>query len=558
MKRFGLLFCSFLLVVVINAQLKVTSGATVTVTGGAALFCGGDVINDAGGTITNNGKMEVQGSFVNSGTYNTTTADDSLILSGTGNVLLNGGSSVLTNLWINKTSALDEVKLSGTTLLSGKLDYDQGNFTTDPITNPSYLFSAPASAVFDFAAGKEITGKVRRTSWANGAMTIFNQPNMLITTAGGVAPSDFTVTMIPQSGGGDPTGTEREVKRKFLFGQTGGSGFTTDVRMPYLDAELNTNTEGNMVTWQNISSVWNGRLTPVTRDGANNYVGTTGLTTTDIANEWKLADPNYTMNVTAFLRGAWVNGSSNMRTTLKSGGLVPTTQPYGGAPFNYAGTESVGAVPDSVVDWVLVELRMPNDGLPASATAATAVGRKAAFLLKTGAVVELDGVTPVSFDINKQGAGFIVVRHRNHLGIMSNSLASNTTGSYTNNFSTLGNYYTNPSALSAPATILNPNPPGNTIYGMWPGDVNGSRAVTSTDISLVNATIAGPLSGNTFVYSTRDITLDRNVTSTDVSQTNFSLSATAQQNPSAKNSNGTNIDNRPKKIVSHIPDGSDD
>ena len=217
MKKISFLVCSTLVALVMNAQLKVTSGATITITGGAVVFCGGDVTNDAGGTITNNGKLEVQGSFANAGTYNTSTADDSLIMSGAGNVLLNGGSSTLTNLWINKTSAANEVKLAGTTLLSGKLDYDEGSFTTDPITNPSFLFSAPVTATFDFAANKEIIGRVRRTGWTTGAMRIFNQPNMQVTTAGGTPPTDFTVTMIPQSAGGDPTGAEREVKRKFQF-----------------------------------------------------------------------------------------------------------------------------------------------------------------------------------------------------------------------------------------------------------------------------------------------------------------------------------------------------
>lgn len=232
MKKFSFLVCGTLVALVMNAQLKVTSGATITITGNAVVFCGGDVTNDAGGIITNNGKLEVQGSFSNAGTYNTTTADDSLIMSGAGNVTLNGGSSVLTNLWINKTSAANEVKLAGTTLLSGKLDYDEGNFTTDPITNPSFLFSAPVTATFDFAANKEIVGRVRRTGWSNGAMRIFNQANMQVTTAGGTPPTDFTVTMIPQSAGGDPTGTEREVKRKFQFAQTGGTGFTSDIRYP--------------------------------------------------------------------------------------------------------------------------------------------------------------------------------------------------------------------------------------------------------------------------------------------------------------------------------------
>jgi hypothetical protein len=47
----------------------------------------------------------------------------------------------------------------------------------------------------------------------------------------------------------------------------------------------------------------------------------------------------------------------------------------------------------TIVDWALVELRMPADGLPASATSATIVGRRAGFFLSNGTLVGLDGAT---------------------------------------------------------------------------------------------------------------------------------------------------------------------
>ena len=46
-----------------------------------------------------------------------------------------------------------------------------------------------------------------------------------------------------------------------------------------------------------------------------------------------------------------------MNTSLLTGGYIPTTQPYSGAPWSYSGTESVGSIPALVVDWILVELR---------------------------------------------------------------------------------------------------------------------------------------------------------------------------------------------------------
>ena len=229
-------------------------------------------IQNASGTITNDGKLEVQGNFINDVTYNSTGNEDSVILSGTGIDTLTMGSSVINNLTINKTTGADIIRLGSSVTVNSKLDYLSGTFTTDPILNPAFVLSSPVAAVYNFAAGKEIIGTVKRTGWSNGTARIFNQPNMLVTTNGGTTPTSFTVTMIPQSGGGDPTQIEREVKRKFLFAQTGGSGFTADIRYPYIAGELNTNVEANVVPWELISSEWNARLTPITRDIVNRYI----------------------------------------------------------------------------------------------------------------------------------------------------------------------------------------------------------------------------------------------------------------------------------------------
>jgi hypothetical protein len=530
-----------------SAQL-VNDGAIIKVQPGAIIFCAGNFENKNSGSISNDGKIEVQGNFLNSATYNSVTADDSLILSGAGNVTLNGGASTYTNLWINKTAASDRVTLTATTLLSGKLDYDQGVFTTDPITNPAYLFSAPTTAVFDIAAGKEIIGNVRRTGWANGSAIVFNQPNMQVTTNAGTAPTNLTVTMIPLTESGDPTDNEREVKRKFVFSQTGGTGFTSDVRMPYLSGELNTNTEANLVPWGRFTGVWNGKLTPVTRDAPNDWVSTTGITQTDFINEWKLADPRYTMNATVLLRGPYNIGTGLMNTTLNSSGLLDQpvggalNQPYNTTPFNYTGTENVAtgffAAHPTIVDWVLAELRIPATGLGADAASATIVGRKAGFLLNNGTVVGLDGVTPLSFDINKQGAGFMTIRHRNHLGVMSASLPSNVTGSYANDFRVLNNWYKAPGAPTDPEILLTPS----ANYGLWAGDANKSGNLSATDINSIKVAIAASSTG----YLLTDVNMTANLAASDLNLTKLMIS----------NSGTGSLPGRPATAKStNIPDG---
>ena len=511
-----------------KAQLN-NNGATITIQNNAYVMVMGDIKN-ASGTITNDGKIEVQGNFTNAGTYTSTGNEDSLIMTGTGLDTLTAGSAIINYLTINKATATDIVRLGGSVTVNKKLDYLSGVFTTDPILHPSYIFTSPVAAVYNFAAGKEITGSVKRTGWSNGTARIFNQPNMQVTTNGGIVPTSFTVTMIPQTGGGDPTQNEREVKRKFLFAQSGGSGFTADIRYPYLTGELNTNVEANIVPWELITSEWNARLTPATRDLVNHYVMTTGIAAADLAQEWKLADPKYTFNVTAYLRGPW-NGTT-MNTNLNSGGIIPLSQPYNTAPFNYTGTESVGSIPNAnIVDWVLVEHRKPATGLPSDATSATITGRQAAFLLNNGTIVNLDGVTPLSFNITKQGAAFIVVRHRNHLGVLSNSIPSNAAGTFANDYSSLANSYKANGASSDPVVLLSG---GGGKYGLWAGDANKSGVVNATDVSAVKLAIASSSTG----YLLTDLNLSNSINATDVSLAKSTISSSGSGSaPSVANSN---------------------
>lgn len=107
------------------------------------------------------------------------------------------------------------------------------------------------------------------------------------------------------------------------------------------------------------------------------------------------------------LQGAY-NGT-DMSTALSTS--LPTAQPYTEV---YDGTETVAAIPSNdIVDWVLVELRYPENVVLAS---------RAAFLRKDGMVVDLDGISPVAFEGVKRLEYYVAVRHRNHLGVMTTDL----------------------------------------------------------------------------------------------------------------------------------------
>ncbi len=127
----------------------------------------------------------------------------------------------------------------------------------------------------------------------------------------------------------------------------------------------------------------------------------------------------YPVTVTArgLLQGAYDAQSGLMRDNLRANGLLPLAQPYG--PFlGYTGNEQVRpevlAVtgPDAVVDWVVLEVR-------SAATPNVVAGRRAALLQRDGDIVDLDGVSPVRIWQAPRGIHHIALRHRNHLGTMT-------------------------------------------------------------------------------------------------------------------------------------------
>lgn len=122
-----------------------------------------------------------------------------------------------------------------------------------------------------------------------------------------------------------------------------------------------------------------------------------------------------------FLQGPYGTGPL-MSDALRSGNMVPAQEPYTQLGFTHAGggggeTVAAGVLnvsgTNAIVDWVLVELRTAG---PAYAVVAT----RSALVQRDGDVVDTDGVSPVAFTVGN-GNYHVVVRHRNHLGVMSAS-----------------------------------------------------------------------------------------------------------------------------------------
>jgi hypothetical protein len=183
--------------------------------------------------------------------------------------------------------------------------------------------------------------------------------------------------------------------RYWTITQSGLTGFTTTV---YLDAgNLPSGiTVDDLVILKrsNSSSDW----TPLNTSKIGNTVYATGITS---FSEFALGYESVILEVKIFLEGPY-NGT-DMNVLLNS--EIPTTSPYTEDP------RTVSSVPADVVDWVLVELRKDANG--------TAVKSKSVFLFKNGKLVNDDAsAEEVKMDIPK-GDYFIVIKHRNHLSVMS-------------------------------------------------------------------------------------------------------------------------------------------
>jgi hypothetical protein len=141
---------------------------------------------------------------------------------------------------------------------------------------------------------------------------------------------------------------------------------------------------------------------------------------------------DYVVELTAFLEGPFT--ADQMAASLNLGDHLPLTQPYNTAPWNYTGSESVAVIPNaSVVDWVLVEFR-DTPGGAATATAATAVETRAAFILTDGSIVDVDGFSPILLNASISDNLFAVIHHRNHIPVMSATAVPKTGNVYHFNF----------------------------------------------------------------------------------------------------------------------------
>ena len=206
------------------------------------------------------------------------------------------------------------------------------------------------------------------------------------------------------------------------------------------------------------------------------------------------------LNIKAFLEGPYSAGTMSTALNLA---LIPHTQPYNVSPWNYSGTENVTSIPADVVDWVLVELR--DAATPATATPATRLSGwpKAMFLKKDGSIVALDGVSPP--DIGNPTVSnnlYAVIRHRNHIAVMSATGLTLTGNTYSYDFST--------AVTQAYGGAAGYKQIGTGGFGMVAGDIDSDGSLYNSDFLQWRIN-----SGTINAYNNSDLDFDNSVYNSD-------------------------------------------
>ena len=402
-----------------NAQFFIQPGATVTVQG----------------DVTSN--TDIQGTGI-------------LQMKGTSLQNLNMNGFTIPNLEIDNTSNVTltgVAKVSGVlTFTNGKLQLGANNFI---LASTGSFAGTPGTNKFAETNG---AGQFRREISAIGSYTL------PVGTGSRYEPVQYQVTGSPafssaflaakSISGGHPNKHPRSTDYLNEYWSLSNSGITggaiAAVGTYNLDGTDLTGTETDIRSFYWNNTDW------VSGTSIDNAANTVTIPVTIGASQDLYAMNTFViLKSKTFLQGPYNSSTGRMNDRLRNSGayvagtlpasnVIPITDPYRSAPYNFVHTNNT--VPESVisgsfanpfidqanpdnniVDWVFVELR--SNVTPGN----TIIQTRSCLLQRDGDIVDIDGVSPVYFK-NVPGAGYtITVKHRNHLAMSTNPAVFNQT-----------------------------------------------------------------------------------------------------------------------------------
>jgi hypothetical protein len=493
-----------------GGKIVIGSGTYLNISGVSAGLTNETNVTD--GAIALSGTLKLEGNCTNNvaGTdiFSTVAAGSEVVFSGT-SVQTIGGSTTspftFDKLTINNPSGIilskDVMVNNQLSLTNGLLTLGSNNLT---LASSAVIGGTPSVTAMVVATG---LGELRRRFGTIGSFTYplgdntgtaEYTPVTLNFTSGTFGTSAYAGVNLANTAYPDPFISGSYLTRYWNISQSGISGFSSDAVFKYVPADV-VGTESNIYSVRisplpiTLHVPTDVNLHQLTATGLNSFGSFTG------------GLGGNTLNTKVFLEGPF-DGTTAMSTTLNSNNLIPLTQPYDVAPWNYAGTESVASIPADVVDWVLVELRDAASAAEALPTTKLPGWPKAYFLKSNGTIVDLDGTSlpNISNPIINNNL-YVIVRHRSHIDIMSSlgmTLSGNT---YSYNFS---NAITQAYGNSAGYKQI-----GTGVFGMVASDADADGNISVLDFSNWSGDF-----GKTSLYLNADVDMDGNVSVLDYSK----------------------------------------
>jgi len=198
-------------------------------------------------------------------------------------------------------------------------------------------------------------------------------------------------------------------KRYYELNNTGGGGISSDISIACRTSgtydERNTLNDGPYFVYKHQSN-WKGYGDGSTGStvSANSVIVPSGSGTDLVISK------GTGVAAKIYLEGPYNSTANNMNVVLNAD--VPIISPYSEDP------RTAASKPANAVDWVLVQLRETTSG--------ATVESRAAFINIDGFLIEDDGTQGVGIKA-KPGDYFIVIKHRNHLRVMTSTIQNNLT-----------------------------------------------------------------------------------------------------------------------------------
>ena len=461
-------------------------GATIKVQPGATLFVEGGIENTAGATIENDGTINLEGDFLNNGTYDATDAN-TLRFSGDQGAIWTPGTVTGTNyktVEIAKTGDAVVTMAGAAGIATGIAFSEDGNRVQLGANDLSLMSGATMTghnATHFFVT--DGAGALVRNGLAAGShdfpvgfeATTYN-PAILNVDSGS---DDYTVRAA-----GTPTDLDGESGTAYTAGVVDASWNITNVSNTSTDVTLQWATTDELIDFDRNNSA-------VAKNDGTGW----DLSADDISAAVGVGAGLYTQtrnNITSFSHFAvggeplastieltldlWLEGPYNgtdLNDDIKA--LIPNAEPYTALgytqkAFGGGETTDMGTInTNNATDWVLVEFRDKTDNKEI-------LGTKSGLLLNSGMVANADGTIPFTMKGLAADSYFVVVKHRNHLAAISAAAVDMSSGSAI--FSFKGNAGVQGGALAQKDL-------GSGAFGLIQGDADSDGAIGPTDRSLI-------------------------------------------------------------------------